>query len=713
LAIQRPPSGPDALPGTAHASPDALPGAAHAGPDALPGTPQPGSAALAAGDARLAGGAWDEALAAFERATSAGAPASATAWRIGLVHHLRGELDRALEAYGDASGPPADRALTLAWRSSTHWLRGDAGHCRADADASLLAAQAAAEPRALAAAHTAQALLAALDGDRRANELHYDIALRHAERAGDRLQILRIRANRGSRCNEEGAYAEAIDELDAALASAGPGAPAPLEGLALTNRAEAAVRLGRLDEALADLAAARASFQAAGSRMVAYTLTLSGDIHHERGELALARAAGAEALHLGEESGDLQAIVPALTGLAMTALEEGDVEAAAALAERALALEPQMAQVSTLLAAGAAALAGGDAPRAARHAEEAIEAASRRRDRPGLAAALEAAAQTRGGEAAIDLLEQSIGIWQAVGNPLGEAKAMLALAAAVGEERGRALAAEAEQRLLAGGARRHAARAARVRAALDRAAPAPVAVECLGAFRVLVHGTPLPAGAWGSRKARDLLKLLIARRGQPVPREALIEALWPGEDPVRTAPRLSVALSTLRRVLDPERRLGTDSPVVGSRSALRLDESALELDVERFLALAQRSLEPAGGAPSSLEDLLAAEGLYKGDFLEEDLYEDWTAILREEARDAYVGVVRRLAERFAAAGDHEAASRRFLRILERDAYDERAHLGLIGALAAAGRHGEARRRYALYLRRMQDVGVPAAPFPSR
>jgi DNA-binding SARP family transcriptional activator len=52
-----------------------------------------------------------------------------------------------------------------------------------------------------------------------------------------------------------------------------------------------------------------------------------------------------------------------------------------------------------------------------------------------------------------------------------------------------------------------------------------------------------------------------------------------------------------------------------------------------------------------------------------------------------------------------------LRILEIDRYDEQAHLGLVTALAGAGRHGEAHRHYLNYRRAMDDLGVEPAPFP--
>ena len=43
-----------------------------------------------------------------------------------------------------------------------------------------------------------------------------------------------------------------------------------------------------------------------------------------------------------------------------------------------------------------------------------------------------------------------------------------------------------------------------------------IVVRTLGGFVVIRDGEPLPASAWQSKKARTLLKILIARRGRPV-----------------------------------------------------------------------------------------------------------------------------------------------------------------------------------------------------
>jgi DNA-binding SARP family transcriptional activator len=220
------------------------------------------------------------------------------------------------------------------------------------------------------------------------------------------------------------------------------------------------------------------------------------------------------------------------------------------------------------------------------------------------------------------------------------------------------------------------------------------------------------ATAWQSRKARDLLKILVARRGRPTPREYLMEALWPEESPEPLGNRLSVLLSTIRGVLDPDKRYEADHFVGTDKNAVWLQAEHVELDVERFLVAAQEALERARtGGPDARDRLAAAEAAYAGDFLEEDAYEEWALALREESRATYVEVARALADEAVREEDVDGATRYFLRVLERDVYDEPAHLGLVSALESARRHGEARRVYQAYCARMDEIGVESAPFP--
>jgi ATP/maltotriose-dependent transcriptional regulator MalT/DNA-binding SARP family transcriptional activator len=661
-----------------------------------------------AGEAFQVRGDWDEALRCFDRAASdPDRLPPALAWRIGLLHHLGGRLDAAVAAYGRATdeGDPRDVALLLAWRGSAHWLRGDADACRADAQRSFSIASDANDAQALAAAHTVLAMLAALEGDRGANDAHYLRALDYAQQAGDVLQLIRVRTNRGSRHVEEGAYEEAISELDLALRFADLAGFAAFRALALTNRGEALARLGRFEEAVADLEAGKELYQRLGSRMVSYPLEKLGEVYRARGEWALARAAFAEAVAQSEAAGDAQGLVPALCGLArVTAADEP------AQAERlvARALEqPGMDTAHALLASAWVALARGERMLADERATRAADEAGVRRDRASLAEALEVRALAASdANAAAERLDEAASIWRDLQDPAGQARAELEAALLRGD---RVAAAEAEGRLVRIGARGYRPTLSFLPSADDTP---PVVVQSLGRFRVFRDGEPVPLAAWQSRKARDLFKMLVGRRGRPTARDVLMEALWPEQSPDKLGNRLSVLLSTVRSVLDPAKRHGPDHFVVADRNAVWLDTDHVSLDVAAFLEAAGDALALRRARdPRAHDQLVAAEAVYTGDFLEEDAYEDWAIGLREESRALYTHVVRALAEDAMRDGETDAATRYHLRILERDQYDEPAHLGLVTTLEAARRHGEARRCFRLYCARMDEIGVESAAFP--
>jgi ATP/maltotriose-dependent transcriptional regulator MalT/DNA-binding SARP family transcriptional activator len=663
-----------------------------------------------AGEAFQVRGEWERALLCFDRAAgSSDSLPPGLAWRMGLLRHLGGRLDEAFSSYDRATeeGDRRDVALLLAWRASAHWLRGDREACSADAARAFAVASDAGDAQALAAAHTVFAMLAALDGDRGANDAHYLKALDYAQQAGDVLQLIRVRTNRGSHHVEECAYEEAIAELDLALRLADIAGFAAFRALALNNRGEALAKLGRFDEAVADLEAARNLYQRLGSRMVAYPLEKLGDVYRVRGQLALARAAFEEAVAQSEAAGDLQGLAPSLAGLARTIIAD-EPEHAARLSERALSLGEGLSHVQVLLSAGWVALARGEREHAADHALQAGATARSRRDRAGLAEALELQVLASPSPLAeLDRLEQAAGIWSELASPVGLARVELAVAMLTRDAEG---AREAEDRLRAIGARGH-------RTILGRFIPFDVSpaivVQSLGRFRVQRGGQPVPLAAWQSRKARDLFKMLVARRGRPTPREALMEALWPHQVPGPLGNRLSVLLSTVRSVLDPEKLHDADHFVGADRRALWLQPENVSVDVEEFLHAAEGALAlRRAGRPEALARLAAAEEAYTGDFLEEDAYEDWAIGVRERSRAVYTEVVRALAADATVRDDPDAATRYYLRLLERDPYDEPAHLGLVTTLDAAGRHGEARRCFRAYCSRMDQIGVESAPFPT-
>lgn len=478
-------------------------------------------------------------------------------------------------------------------------------------------------------------------------------------------------------------------------------------------RGSAHLALGELDYAAAEFGRALAGYQRLGeatghAALGARALLGLGDVHRERGALGPARAAYQEAVVRSEQCGDRQVLAAALTGLALARGAE-EPRAAALLARRAVGQCAGRTRIRALIAAGWVALAD-------ERPEVAAEAARQAAGEPGAQACRQVFAELLELEAMCTreplvrerLLADAQAMWTAARRPVAVAR--VAAARALLSEAGGPQLREAVAALRRLGVRERAADGAGL---LNRAT-APLrpsaAVRVLGGFQVLRDGVPVGPEEWQSKKARDLLKLLVARRGLPTPREVVVEALWPEEDPARCANRLSVALSILRLVLDPERRLAQDHFIAADKHVIGI--ARLRVDVRDFLAAARHALALAdrsgGHAYAALAD---AERLYRGDVLEDEPYAEWAVALREEAQAVHAELLARLATAAAERGDHHAEVHFRLRLLERDPYDEVTHLALIALLAAAGRYGEARRRHVLYVERMLEIDVEPAPFP--
>ena len=698
LAVQRP----DRLP-----SPDALSGALQLAEAA---GPHPRVAELR-GDLHYLRGAWDEALQSYHEAIALGDPsAPRLARKRGVILYLRGRLDDAEAACLLAridGGEPAEEAQVLAWRAAMRWMRGDVEGCRALLEPAEAAANASGDDAALATVHTTKAMLAALRGDRRANAHGYQQALFHAERAGDVVQIVRIRTNRGSHHTEEGDYHEALAELGAAIEVAELIGSETFSALAYSNRGDTNLRMGRLDDALRDLRRAQAIWERLGSDMVDYALGQLGDVQLLRGQRSEALSLYRQAITLAERRGDVQGLVPALIGLAR-ALVTDDPDGAAAAAAQAIGSSQALWLPNALLAAGWVDLRQDDRTAAAARAAEALRLGQAHQDRPAVAESLLLQASIHRPPSAA-LAEEARRLWHDLGNPIGEARAQLLVAeTCAGRERDERLA-HAEQLLFDAGAWGLLDDARR--ASTSRAA-SPVVISTLGGFRVSRNGVPVEVGDWGSRKARDLLKLLVARRGAPVVRDEAATLLWP-DDHDRSARRLSVLLSTIRSVLDPDKADPPDHYVAADHETAWLVREHVEVDIELFLreAAEGRRLLANGERAKAAAILAQATARYLGDFCADDPYADWAAGTRELARHTFVEAAGQLGRLADERAEHGEAVRHRLRILDVDPYDETAHLELIAALIAQRRHGEARRAYRTYCARLAELDLDPAPFP--
>jgi DNA-binding SARP family transcriptional activator/tetratricopeptide (TPR) repeat protein len=683
---------------------------------------------LLLGDAQRAAGALDAAAQSYA-AAAPGLPAgsAALAWRTGRIHYQRGDARAALAAFagaGPGPHPPADAALLAAWTAHAHLLAGRPETALRHAREAVAAVRPVGDDgpaAALATAHVSVALCLGALGDDAGSEENYRLALPVAERIGDVVLLTRIYTNRTYRLLCAARYGEALTAARTCARYAAVAGQPSLRAIATCNEADALAMLGRFDEAVRQYERAISAYQGMGSRRVAGAQLGLGEVYRRRGWHEQARAAYDAAVRVAGEAGNAHVRVPAEAGLALVLLAD-DPDRAAGHAAAAAGTDAAEPDVPALLAQGWVALCRGDRGPAGALADRACATARARGDRAGLADALElrgvahAAGPQPDAHRARAALRECHALWADAGAAVEAARILVTISRLPGagpDDRIRGLLAT--ERLNAAGAVANdlslgTGRPAEPAGSADAAGrPAEVAIQALGRFEVRLDGEPVPPSRWQSRKARDLLRILVARRGRPMPRDELCELLWPDDDPARTAHRLSVLLSIVRGVLDPARACAADHYLVADQASIALDVTRARVDVEDFLAyVAQaRRLLDAGDVDEARDVLVAVDRHHAADAFEDEPYAQWSGPLREETRAAYLGMLRMLVQVSDAGrpAGVDAAVGYLLRLLERDPYDEPAHRSLVRGLVRAGRHGEARRAFDRYGEAMRAIGV--------
>lgn len=210
-------------------------------------------------------------------------------------------------------------------------------------------------------------------------------------------------------------------------------------------------------------------------------------------------------------------------------------------------------------------------------------------------------------------------------------------------------------------------------------------VNALGPLRIWRGREEIALREWQREKARQLFALLLAHRGKFLQRDQILEYLWPRSDLQSAEAGFKVALNALNRALEPQRPARSAGFFVLRReSAYGLNPAAaLHVDVDEFEGLLTRAAE-AEAPQETIRLLREGLALYRGDYLTNFLYEEWTLRERERLRQLYVRGATRLAALLADAGECDEAIAWCQRALAADECWEDAYCVLMRCYALQG-----------------------------
>lgn len=222
-------------------------------------------------------------------------------------------------------------------------------------------------------------------------------------------------------------------------------------------------------------------------------------------------------------------------------------------------------------------------------------------------------------------------------------------------------------------------------------------IRLLGSFQVWLNDELISPQDLPPQKTRDLLKILVTERGHVVPVDRLVDWLWPDLSISSATNSLRVAVSRLRRLLEPERARGTAPHYVFTSGQAYGFQATPDvwIDVDAFLSAVGKGQEAEwrtawGRAVVAYQ---AAEELYRGDYLEENLYDDWAMATREHLRVIRLDMLSRLAHCHAQQGHYRRALEACQRVLAVDPLRESVYRQVMLYHSRLGQRDQALRAY--------------------
>ncbi len=236
-----------------------------------------------------------------------------------------------------------------------------------------------------------------------------------------------------------------------------------------------------------------------------------------------------------------------------------------------------------------------------------------------------------------------------------------------------------------------------------------IQIKTFGNFQVFRGEALIGEHEWKAKQRKLMLKAIITRGAEGVPKDLLIEDLWPEISPVSADGNFKVLLHRLRKALEPsmDKALGS-SYVVSKENLISLRKDLCQVDLDEFLVLRQRGqkAEDAGDTRRAMLCYRSCIDLYRGDFLSEYLYVPWVEPRRSELRAMYIDVLYRTAELCEKQGSSKKAIEYYKLIIKTDPAREEGYQKLMLIYSNRGMRAEALRVYDECKSALEDqVGV--------
>ena len=213
---------------------------------------------------------------------------------------------------------------------------------------------------------------------------------------------------------------------------------------------------------------------------------------------------------------------------------------------------------------------------------------------------------------------------------------------------------------------------------------------------------------WRKRKSRLLFLMLLCAPAHEIPRDVVLERLWPEMDHGNAQRNLYVTWSHMRKALTCEAVGANVGQFAESNSDSCWLTSALESDVDQFRAElgVLSAARIAGDAAAVISSTMRLNVLYRGDLLPMDIYEEWFEEDRTRARRDFCDAMVTGAQCAVESEKHDVAMVFLKRVSAIDPWREDVYQLMMRCQMVAGQRSRAIETYNLCRTRLvDDLGI--------
>jgi DNA-binding SARP family transcriptional activator len=214
----------------------------------------------------------------------------------------------------------------------------------------------------------------------------------------------------------------------------------------------------------------------------------------------------------------------------------------------------------------------------------------------------------------------------------------------------------------------------------------PISIQTFGELTVHAGSTALTERQWKSRRAKRLLKALVALGPEDVPVERLTQLLWP--DVIDPASGLKAAVRRLREI-----GAWTGKPaaawILVKDQRVSLSPALCRVDAVHFRERLSAALSNGAG----IREIREALDLYTDDFLKNDVNDAWILHHRDSLKSEYAKGALALADRCEEMDRGETAVSYLQKAIQQSPFHLECYARLIGVYLRAPAPSKAHQVY--------------------